>query len=80
MKRAFKSIYNQPYTFRNVVEWIQSGSGYFDRLELLINSSKHEIHLQTYIFDSDQTGNRIGSCGQRSGEIPEFDKEVSDSS
>ena len=44
---------------RNSTEWIQSGTGYFDRLEELINSAVNEIHLQTYIFASDKTGIRI---------------------
>ena len=38
---------------------MHSGSDYFSRLEDLINGAQHEIHLQTYIFDSDETGTRI---------------------
>ena len=49
----------QPYTLHNSVEWTRSGRQYFDRLLELIDSAKHEIHIQTYIFDSDNTGNQI---------------------
>lgn len=49
----------QPYTLHNRVEWIRSGRPYFNRLLELIDSAKHEIHIQTYIFDSDSTGNLI---------------------
>ncbi len=38
---------------------MHSGDDYFARLEELIHSAEHEIHLQTYIFDSDETGVRI---------------------
>lgn len=40
---------------------MHSGSDYFSRLEDLINGAQHEIHLQTYIFDSDETGTRIAN-------------------
>ena len=66
MKRVLsswrKNIFNHPYTLRNSVEWIQSGKKYYDRLEELIDLSRFEIHLQTYIFISDETGNRIAEA------------------
>lgn len=51
----------QPFTLHNSVEWIQSGRQYFNRLMELIDTAKHEIHIQTYIFDSDNTGNLIAN-------------------
>ena len=41
---------------------MHSGDDYFTRLEELINGAKHEIHLQTYVFDSDETGTRIANA------------------
>lgn len=41
------------------IELVYSGADYFSRLEKLINTSNKEIHLQTYIFDTDTTGLRI---------------------
>ena len=59
MRRALTKIFNQTYTLHNSIDWVQSGNEYFDRLEELINSSIYEIHLQTYIFSADSTGNKI---------------------
>ena len=53
------SKFNRPYTQHNTIEWVQSGQGYFDRLEQLIDVAKYEIHIQTYILNADTTGNRI---------------------
>jgi len=44
------------------VELVRSGEDYFLRLEKLIDKAEKEIHLQTYIFENDETGNRIASC------------------
>ncbi|TRX22184.1 phospholipase D-like domain-containing protein [Flavobacterium franklandianum] len=38
---------------------VHSGEDYFSRLERIILESKTEIHIQTYIFDYDNTGKRI---------------------
>lgn len=44
------------------VELVRSGEDYFLRLEKLIDKAEKEIHLQTYIFENDETGNKIASC------------------
>ena len=41
------------------IELVYSGADYFSRLEKMINTSKIELHIQTYIFDTDSTGLRI---------------------
>lgn len=41
---------------------VHSGDDYFSRLERIILETKNEIHLQTYIFDYDETGKRIISA------------------
>src|SRR6185503_5855367 len=41
---------------------IRGGNEYFKLLTNLIDSSIHSIHLQTYIFDDDETGSLIGDA------------------
>ena len=50
------------------VELVRSGEDYFTRLEKLIDMAEKEIHLQTYIFENDETGNRIASCLKKAAE------------
>ena len=44
------------------IELVRSGEDYFLRLEKLIDKAEREIHIQTYIFENDETGNRMASC------------------
>jgi cardiolipin synthase A/B len=46
-------------TNRNKVQLIQGGREYFDFLIKLINGATQSIHLQTYIYDEDETGNEV---------------------
>jgi cardiolipin synthase A/B len=39
---------------------VRSGQEYFELLENLINHATHTVHLQAYIFQSDETGKRVG--------------------
>ena len=41
------------------VQLVHSGEDYFSRLERIINETETEIHIQTYIFENDETGKRI---------------------
>ncbi len=41
------------------VKLVHSGEDYFSRLERIILESEYEIHIQTYIFDYDETGKKI---------------------
>lgn len=41
------------------IELVHSGEDYFFRLKKIIENAQKEIHLQTYIFDDDETGNSI---------------------
>lgn len=56
-----RSRKNPAYTSRNHVELIRGGSRFFERLGRMIDDAKTVIHLQTYIFDDDETGREIGS-------------------
>lgn len=44
------------YTAQNKVQLIRGGKQYFDLLLQLINTARESIHLQTYIYDDDETG------------------------
>jgi cardiolipin synthase len=50
------------YTTHNKVKFIRGGAPYFSRMLKMIDSAKHSIHLQTYIFDDDDTGKIIGEA------------------
>lgn len=41
------------------VKLVFSGTNYFEVLEKLIDESRHSLHIQTYIFETDETGMRI---------------------
>jgi cardiolipin synthase A/B len=47
------------YSSHNTVELISGGSAYFELLVKLIDQAEETIHLQTYIYESDETGERI---------------------
>ena len=47
------------FSVNNSVKFVRSGAGYFTLMEELIDKACHSIHLQTYIFKDDETGNRI---------------------
>ncbi len=53
---------SQLYTASNAVQLIRGGKEYFRLLEELINNAKQVFHLQTYIFDDDETGKQVVSA------------------
>jgi cardiolipin synthase A/B len=44
------------YTAYNTIQLVRGGKDYFRTLEELIESAEHTFHLQTYIYDEDETG------------------------
>lgn len=44
------------------VRLVRAGHEYFDLLEKLIYEAKNTIHLQTYIFEPDETGRRVANA------------------
>ena len=50
------------FTHDNSVKLIRGGREYFDLLEKLIEGAKHTIYFQIYIFDGDETGNRVANA------------------
>ncbi|MBK8501501.1 MAG: phospholipase [Saprospiraceae bacterium] len=47
------------YSTKSKLQLVRGGGEYFDLLLDLISRAKHHIHLQTYIFDDDETGTRV---------------------
>jgi cardiolipin synthase len=50
------------YTTHNGIELIRGGAPFFDLLERLIDDAVHSIHFQMYIYEDDETGNRISAA------------------
>ena len=48
-----------PFLASDTLTLVQSGEDYFQRLEQIIQDAKQEIHIQTYIFENDVTGQKI---------------------
>jgi cardiolipin synthase len=46
----------------NDIKLLRNGTEYFPALEFAIENAKHEIYLQTYIYEADNTGKRIGNA------------------
>lgn len=57
------------YTDNNHVRLIRGGKDYFDTLVQLIDNARENIHLQSYIYDDDETGilvaNALKNAAQR---------------
>ena len=53
------------YTEGNQVTLLRNGVEYFPALEAAVDGAKHEIHLQTYIYENDEIGQRIGLALKR---------------
>ncbi|MCS6973703.1 MAG: phospholipase D-like domain-containing protein [Cyclobacteriaceae bacterium] len=59
-----------PFTYpdyyeRNHVRLIKGGAAYFDELENLIHRARYYLYLQVYIFEADETGQRIRKALER---------------
>jgi len=50
------------YTAVNQVKLISAGREYFNRLLQLIHEAEESIHLQTYIYDDDETGRLVADA------------------
>lgn len=50
------------FTTRNEVQLLHGGAEFFAHLKELIGGAKFSIHLQTYIFNDDQTGTAIADA------------------
>ena len=50
------------YTIHNNVRIVRGGADYFDAIEQLADNARYSIHLQTYIFDEDETGKKVAEA------------------
>src|SRR5579863_6303242 len=50
------------YTHHNKVRLVHGGADYFSTLVRLIDQATNTIHLQTYIFDGDETGQLVSAA------------------
>ncbi len=57
-----KSKYSNVYTTTNRVKLIRAGKAYFDVLLQLIHEAKENIHIQTYIYNDDETGRLVAAA------------------
>ena len=46
----------------NQIQLLRNGAEYFPALEAAIDAAKHEIYLETYIYQADKTGTKIGKA------------------
>lgn len=47
---------------RNKVQLVRGGREYFELLEKIISEARESIHMQTYIFEDDETGRLVGNA------------------
>jgi len=59
-KRVPRSLLG--YTHHNKVKLVHGGSDYFDVATEMIGKAKSIVHLQTYIFEEDETGKRMAAA------------------
>lgn len=57
------------YFHGNKINLLRNGTEYFPALEAAIESAKHSIYLQSYIYEVDATGTRIGNALKRAAEL-----------
>jgi cardiolipin synthase len=50
------------YTHHNKVRLVHGGADYFSTIVQLIDNARSSIHLQTYIFDGDETGRLVSAA------------------
>jgi cardiolipin synthase len=62
MPRKKKQKISSQYMENNEVKFIRGGKEYFTLMLKLIKEAKDTIHLQTYIFDNDETGTSISDA------------------
>lgn len=56
---------NGHFVSGNAIRLLKNGDEYFPALEAAIDAASHEIFLETYIFESDSAGTRIGEALMR---------------
>lgn len=62
LKPSLRRKSSSTYSDQNRVRLVKGGNEYFILLLELIEQAKHYIHLQTYIFDDDETGQLVAAA------------------
>jgi len=52
----------------NHIKLLRNGAEYFPALEVAIDAAEHEIYLETYIYQADKTGIKIGQALMRAAQ------------
>lgn len=50
------------FTVHNKVKLVRGGADYFNYIEEIADAASYSLHLQTYIFDGDETGRRVADA------------------
>src|SRR5580704_8128062 len=53
------------YSSHNKVTIVRGGADYFSNIEKIADNARYSLHLQTYIFDEDETGNCVADALMR---------------
>ena len=61
-KRRKTARKTNEYTRHNKVRIVRGGSDYFNSIEEIADNAQYTIHLQTYIFDEDETGKKVAAA------------------
>ena len=62
MSFAQPNTFSNEYSIYNGVKLIRGGAAYFLLVQQMIDAAKTSIHLQTYIFECDETGTEVGAA------------------
>jgi len=57
-----KGVRTDAYTIHNKVKIVRGGADYFNAIEKIADNARYTLHLQTYIFDEDETGARVANA------------------
>jgi cardiolipin synthase len=56
------------FIYGNQIKLLRNGVEYFPVLEAAIDAAEHEIYLETYIYQADKTGTKIGKALMRAAQ------------
>jgi cardiolipin synthase len=59
---SFAKYKQSSYTLHNKVEIVRGGARYFRTIEEVASKAVYSLHLQTYIFDEDETGAAVANA------------------
>jgi cardiolipin synthase len=60
-KEQKEKVFQNENAHAEYIELVHSGEDYFLRMKNIIENAQEEIHLQTYIFENDETGRSVAA-------------------